>query len=60
MSYDINVLGTGSSGNAILIDDEILIDIGLGYRTIKDALHRASAIFVTHEHGDHLLSLIHI
>lgn len=54
MPYDINVLGTGSSGNAILIDDEILIDIGLGYRTIKDALHRASAIFVTHEHGDHL------
>lgn len=54
MAFDINVLGTGSSGNSILIDDTILIDIGLGYRTIKDALHAAQAIFVTHRHGDHL------
>lgn len=54
MAYDINVLSTGSSGNSILIDNEIMIDIGLGYRTLKKEVHRASAIFVTHEHGDHL------
>lgn len=54
MAYKIDVLGTGSSGNCILIDDEIIIDVGLGYRTLKDALHTCSAIFITHRHGDHL------
>lgn len=54
MAYSIDVLGTGSSGNSIFVDDNFLIDIGLGYRTIKDALATTSAIFVTHRHGDHL------
>ena len=59
----IVALGSGSSGNAILIDDgvtRILVDCGLGPRTIKMRLAGAgvtpeevSAIVVTHEHIDH-------
>jgi len=56
-------LGSGSSGNAILVDDgttRILVDCGLGPRTIKTRLavagvrpDQVSAIVVTHEHIDH-------
>ena len=59
----IVALGSGSSGNAILVDDgttRILVDCGLGPRTIKTRLavagvrpDQVSAIVVTHEHIDH-------
>lgn len=53
MAYDINVIATGSSGNAICIDDNIIIDIGIGYPRLEPYLMKCSAIFVTHRHGDH-------
>ena len=28
--FDVQILGTGSTGNAVLIDDCILLDCGLG------------------------------
>ena len=59
----LSVLGSGSTGNAILIvagDTRVLIDAGLSTREIvrrvallgEDA-KRLSGIVVTHEHGDH-------
>lgn len=54
MGFDVNVLGTGSSGNSIMIDDSIMIDAGLGYRTLKDYGARADAIMISHQHGDHI------
>ena len=58
------MLGSGSSGNAVLIecdDERILIDCGFGTRTIKGRLGVAgvdprtiSACLVTHEHADHV------
>lgn len=56
MSFDINIIGTGSSGNCIVINDELVIDIGLSYSTLKDVLDnpKTKAIFVTHRHIDHL------
>lgn len=57
-------LGSGSSGNAVLIevdDERILIDCGFGTRTIKQRMAIAgvdprsiSACLVTHEHADHI------
>jgi phosphoribosyl 1,2-cyclic phosphodiesterase len=57
-------LGSGSSGNAILVecdDERILIDCGFGTRNIKQRLAIAgvdprsiSACLVTHEHSDHI------
>jgi phosphoribosyl 1,2-cyclic phosphodiesterase len=58
------MLGSGSGGNAVLVDCEgerILIDAGFGPRTIGGRLRAAgvapesiAACFVTHEHGDHI------
>lgn len=58
------VLGSGSSGNAVLVecdDERILIDCGFGTRTIKQRMaltgvdpRTVSACLVTHEHSDHV------
>jgi phosphoribosyl 1,2-cyclic phosphodiesterase len=61
-------LGSGSSGNATVIQARagtrvahLLVDCGLGIRELDKRLARAGmladqvdAIFVTHEHGDHI------
>ncbi len=61
------LLGSGSSGNALLVLSEqtkILIDNGLSYkqlearaRLVGQGLEDLSAVFVTHEHGDHVKGL---
>ena len=62
-----SLLGSGSSGNAILIrsaDAMILIDNGLSFKQLSlranqvgIALDSLDAIVVTHEHGDHVLGI---
>ena len=61
-------LGSGSAGNATVIEGSsghqvtrLLVDCGLGLKTLDARLARAglaasqiTAIFVTHEHGDHI------
>lgn len=59
----ITVLGSGSSGNAILVDGTrgaLLVDAGFGRRTLQRRLlladHRPQdvhAVLLTHEHSDH-------
>jgi phosphoribosyl 1,2-cyclic phosphodiesterase len=56
-------LGSGSSGNAILVQNDtttVLVDDGFSPRTLISRLHQAqvkpediSAILLTHEHADH-------
>ena len=60
-------LSSGSQGNAVLIknnDEAILIDCGLSCKKLREKLAEAevdesmlSAIFVTHEHSDHVSGL---
>jgi len=61
-------LGSGSSGNAMLVEatsgittTRLLIDTGFSIRELENRLARAGlalndidALFVTHEHGDHI------
>lgn len=61
-------LGSGSAGNATLIEagnglatSRVLVDCGFGLRHLEARLERAglaatdiSALFITHEHGDHI------
>lgn len=54
MSFNIEIVGTGSKGNCIIIDNDIVIDVGLPFTTLKSKLLNASAILITHRHGDHL------
>ena len=63
MAMRLRILGSGSSGNAALLQTDgaqVLIDAGFSGRKLKQLLHeagtsmdRVDAIFVTHEHGDH-------
>ena len=66
MTICVTSLASGSSGNALLIQADgaaLLIDCGLPQRVIERHLGHAglrpadlTAILLTHEHGDHVLS----
>lgn len=47
------VLETGSSGNATLIEDRILIDCGVAYSRIEPYAKGLQIVLLTHRHGDH-------
>lgn len=53
MTYDI--IATGSSGNAVLLNENILIDCGVSYKLLSDSvdLKKLSLILLTHWHSDH-------
>ena len=46
------VIGTGSSGNALLLENGVLIDCGVPYKEIKDEV--IGLVLLTHKHQDHL------
>lgn len=64
---DVNVLASGSSGNSTYISigqAKILIDAGISNRRIQQSLKQLGmtidqldAIFITHEHRDHICGL---
>lgn len=53
MTYDI--LATGSTGNAVVINGSILIDCGVPYKTIEQSgyIKDLRLVLLSHEHGDH-------
>lgn len=63
MAMRLQILGSGSSGNAALLQTEqarVLIDAGFSCRRLNELLRAAGtrldeidAVFLTHEHGDH-------
>ena len=48
-----NILATGSKGNAIIYFNELLVDIGVSYKTIEPYENEIKYVFITHEHSDH-------
>lgn len=48
-----NIIASGSSGNAIIYHEEILVDAGVAYAHIKPFLADIKYLLLTHRHGDH-------
>lgn len=48
------VIKSGSSGNAVLYFDSILVDCGIPFASLKPYLKQIQLVLLTHEHGDHL------
>lgn len=48
---DYKIIGTGSSGNALLLENGVLIDCGVPYRDIKGEV--IGLVLLTHCHSDH-------
>lgn len=51
LNYEI--ISTGSKGNAVVINDRILIDCGVPYKMIEKNVKLLSLVLLTHIHGDH-------
>lgn len=53
---EVEIISTGSKGNAVLLDGQVLIDCGVPFRKLKEfvAVDKIKYIFLTHQHKDHL------
>lgn len=48
-----NVISTGSKGNAIVLNDNILIDCGVSFKALTDVYKHLNIVLLTHSHSDH-------
>lgn len=55
--FDVRILSTGSEGNCVVINDDIMIDMGLTKKKTETLYQKPLDNFlcsiVTHKHGDH-------
>ena len=51
MTY--NIIGTGSSGNAVMLGEHILIDCGVSWKQLAPLAKDIRLVLLTHQHGDH-------
>lgn len=53
---DLNIISTGSTGNAVFLDGQVLIDCGVPYSKLAEAgvVDSIRYVFLTHQHKDHL------
>lgn len=51
MTY--NILSTGSKGNAVVINDRILIDCGVPFKALEPVKKDLRLVLLTHIHSDH-------
>ncbi len=51
MTY--NIISTGSKGNAVVINDRILIDCGIPFKALEPVKKDLRLVLLTHIHSDH-------
>ena len=51
MTFD--VIATGSTGNAVVINGSILIDVGVPFKSLEAVKKDLKLVLLTHAHGDH-------
>ena len=49
---NVNILGSGSSGNSVIVDDLIVIDAGIKRAATLNVI-KHGIVLITHEHTDH-------
>ena len=49
------IIGSSSKGNCIVVEDKLMLDVGVAYSKIKKYLSNIKLIFISHAHLDHLL-----
>lgn len=50
---DYEIIATGSTGNATVINRHILIDCGISFKKLKPYMRELNLVLLTHIHGDH-------
>lgn len=53
MSVPYKIISTGSQGNAVIVNDFILIDCGVPYKAIEQFVPKLKLVLLTHIHSDH-------
>lgn len=48
-----NIIATGSTGNAVVINESILIDCGVPFKALEPVKKELKLVLLTHLHGDH-------
>lgn len=53
MSVKYNIIATGSQGNAVVLNDAVLIDCGVPFKALQPYYSKLKLVLLTHCHGDH-------
>lgn len=48
-----SIISTGSSGNAVVLNNNILIDCGVSLKALSDVKKQINIVLLTHVHSDH-------
>lgn len=52
MNY--NIIKTGSLGNAVVLNDYIMVDCGVSFKSLNEVYKDLKIVLLTHEHHDHI------
>lgn len=52
---DYNIVSTGSKGNAVIINDFLMIDCGVPFKKLEILYKKLKLVLLTHIHGDHFV-----
>ncbi len=47
------IISTGSMGNAVIVNDIVLIDCGVSFKMLQDYVKNLKIVLLTHIHSDH-------
>lgn len=48
-----NVISSGSAGNAVILNEQIMIDCGVPFKYLKSSYKKLKLVLLTHVHSDH-------
>ena len=48
-----NIIATGSTGNCVILNKYIAIDMGVSFKALQDVYKSLKIVLLTHIHGDH-------